>query len=248
VLALVGFSGCYGSTEPATRVGPEIATLNAHGTANNGPASTVFEYWQTASSADHRFTLPLRWPADASGPFSQQINDLASSTSYSFRVCGADSDTGNSACAQTRTFATPPAVEDAALGGTFSGCCSSVSVNAHAAADGSRPRGSVRVVNGGGVGPRIEFNGFVTCLIVNGRRATIGAVGVEDTLGTPPPNHFNANLLLTIVDGHTAGPDSYNQRLLDGHAPAPNCEETLAAQPLESTTFVVNDAATTPTR
>ncbi|MBN1528893.1 MAG: hypothetical protein JW895_07510 [Thermoleophilaceae bacterium] len=247
LLSLVALGGCYGSTEPASDVGPERATFNGRGTANDGPASTVFEYWQTESDADHRFTPPLRWPADASGPFSQAVSGLAAGTSYSFRLCGADDGTGNSICAQTRAFTTREAVEDAALGGTAAGCCSSVSINAHADPDGARPRGSVRTVSGGGVGPRIEFNGFVSCLAVEGRRATIGALGVEDTLGTPPPNHFDANLLMTIVDGHTAGADSFAQRLREGHTPLPDCEETLAAQPLGTTGFVVNDAAGEPT-
>jgi hypothetical protein len=44
-------SGCYGSTEPATDIGPESAKLNARGTANNGPAHGGFEYWLTNATA-----------------------------------------------------------------------------------------------------------------------------------------------------------------------------------------------------
>jgi hypothetical protein len=51
LLALVAgvFAGCYGSTEPATDIGPESATLQGHGTANNGPAKSWFQYWLTGS-------------------------------------------------------------------------------------------------------------------------------------------------------------------------------------------------------
>ena len=91
----------------------------------------------------------------------------------------------------------------------------------------------------------IEFNGFVTCLAVDGRRATIGALGVQNTSGLPPPNRFDANLLLTIVDGHTGGPDSIASRLREGHTPPPDCASSLEVSPLSSTTFVVNDAIAT---
>ena len=136
-------------------------------------------------------------------------------------------------------------MEDAALGGSSFGCCSSVRINAHSGPDGSQPRGSVRTVAGGAFNPRVEFNGFVSCLAVNGRRATIGAVGVVDTLGAPPPTHYDANILLAVVDGHTTGPDSSGQRLREGHTPAPDCGDTITAGPNGATTFVVNDAATT---
>jgi hypothetical protein len=38
------FAGCHGSTEPATDVGIDRATLNAHGPAGNGTAHARFEY------------------------------------------------------------------------------------------------------------------------------------------------------------------------------------------------------------
>ena len=64
-LALVG---CYGSTEPATEVERDSARLNARGTANNGPASSVFEYWPAGRQDAARQTRRLNWPGGASGP------------------------------------------------------------------------------------------------------------------------------------------------------------------------------------
>ncbi len=48
VAAALALAGCYGSTEPATQIDFDQATLNAHGTANAGDAHVYFEYWQTA--------------------------------------------------------------------------------------------------------------------------------------------------------------------------------------------------------
>jgi hypothetical protein len=39
-LACMACGGCYASTEPATDVGQSSATLHAHGTANNGEATS----------------------------------------------------------------------------------------------------------------------------------------------------------------------------------------------------------------
>jgi hypothetical protein len=47
LVGVLGVCGCYGSTEPATNVTFDAAQLNARGTANNGPASSYFEYWPT---------------------------------------------------------------------------------------------------------------------------------------------------------------------------------------------------------
>ncbi len=72
-MSVVALAGCYASTEPATNVGPEAATLNARGTANNGPARSHFEFWMTGSTRVS-WTDDQRWPAGASGPFSQRAD------------------------------------------------------------------------------------------------------------------------------------------------------------------------------
>ncbi len=105
VVALVG-SGCYGSTEPATNITSTSATLNAHGTANNGPAVTVFNYRPTNNPGGGFLSPPLHWPAGASGSFSQKVEDLFPNTEYMFQLCGSDGPP--TVCAQWRTFKTLP--------------------------------------------------------------------------------------------------------------------------------------------
>ncbi len=59
-LCVLVLGGCYGSTEPATNIGEDSATLRAQGTANNGPATSYFEYW----AAEEPFTT--RWGRETS--------------------------------------------------------------------------------------------------------------------------------------------------------------------------------------
>ena len=49
IAAALALAGCYGSTEPATQIDFDQATLNAHGTANAGDAHVYFQYWQTSN-------------------------------------------------------------------------------------------------------------------------------------------------------------------------------------------------------
>jgi hypothetical protein len=109
-LAFAGL-GCYGQTDPATDVHPNGATLQARGTADNGPASSYFEYWKSSAPAQKTRTAIKQAPAGASGPISAQLQFLTQNTSYSFRVCGWDGQEpeppASVKCAQTRTFATP---------------------------------------------------------------------------------------------------------------------------------------------
>ena len=66
-LGLAALCGCYGSTEPATEIGPESAKLIARGTADNGPAHGGFQYWLTNADRIRKATGQA-FPAGASGP------------------------------------------------------------------------------------------------------------------------------------------------------------------------------------
>jgi hypothetical protein len=241
-------AGCYGSTESATDVGIDSATLRGHGTADNGPAVSWFEYWLTGSSE----TEPPRagyhqYPAGASGPLSSKVTGLAANTSYSFKLCGADvgpEGSGPSHCAQTLTFTTKSPTEDAVWGGFWAGCCSRFDVDAKSAPNGTSPRGSIRWYRSSSSSPappRI-FNGFVTCLAINGSRAAVGAVGKWTQQGAPDAN---ATFLVTIVDGR-AQEDTYNEIETAGST-APNCATASFANQntlIDPTAdFIVNDAA-----
>ena len=101
----VGLLGCKGATLPATNISSTGAKLNLHGEADNGPAFSYFEYWQTAVPSLKSTTTVRNWPAGAQGDFGDRANGLRQATSYSFRVCGNDS--GKPAtCVNTRSFTT----------------------------------------------------------------------------------------------------------------------------------------------
>jgi hypothetical protein len=236
VLLTIALAGCYGTTEPATKVGPESATLNAQGTANNGPATTDFQYWMTAFPDEKLATPPRDWPAGASGPFSEKITKLHAGTAYSFRVCGADS--GGAACAQTRTFTTSPAVQDSAAG-SDTGIHGGLEVNAHAGPAGQNPSGYVYLRQQPTSDPGYEFEGFVSCLAVTNRKAAVGAIGHERQVN-PSTAWTAATMLVTIVDNDGA-PDTVHSGTLFA-APTPNCATASFDNQQAGGDWVVNDA------
>ena len=244
VLTLVG---CYGSTEPATDVGIDSATLNGYGTANNGRAHSYFEYWMTGSEREPFRAGGYDLPAGASGPISAKLMNLPAASAYSFRLCGydynAEGEGGPEVCAQTRTFTTKPPVEDSVKGGLWAGCCSRFEVDAKSAPNGTNARGSVRWYRSSStpIDPPRLFSGIVTCLAINGSRAAVGTVGTWRQQGSPDAN---ATFLITIVDGRTEE-DTYHEIETTGSAP-PNCasasfdhQSTLIIPTYE---FIVNDA------
>jgi hypothetical protein len=253
VLVAIALAGCYGSTEPATDVGIDSATLNGHGTANNGRAHAYFQYWLTgASDAEPPRAGGYDYPAGASGPISAKATNLAAGSSYSFRLCGwdinAEGGGGPEVCAQTRTFTTKPPVEDALRGGFWSGCCSRLDIDAKSAPNGTNARGSVQWYwhSSSSPDPPRVFNGFVTCLAVNGSRAAVGAVGKWTQNGAPDTN---ATFLITVVDGRTQE-DTYHEIETAGSAP-PNCATASFANQntlIDPTAdFIVNDAQSSNT-
>jgi hypothetical protein len=248
-VAVLGLTlaGCYGSTEPATDVAIDSATLNGHGTANNGRAHSYFQYWLTGSEREPFRAGGVDWPAGASGPFSAKATNLAAGSSYSFKLCGWDilpeGGGGPETCAQTRTFTTKPPVEDAVRGGFWAGCCSRFDVDAKSAPNGTNSRGSVSwfAHSSSSPDPPERFIGLVTCLAVSGSRAAVGAVGHWSQQGSPDAN---ATFLITIVDGR-ADEDTYHEVETAGSA-LPNCATASFANQntlIDPTAdFIVNDA------
>jgi hypothetical protein len=104
-------------------------------------------------------------------------------------------------------------------------------------------RGSVRwyASSSSSPDPPRTFNGFVTCLAVDGFRAAVGAVGKWTQQGSPDAS---ATLLITIVDGRTEE-DTYHGVETAGSA-LPNCatasfanQNTLLDPQAD---FILNDA------
>ena len=225
-LALAALAGCYASTEPASEVTQSSAKLNAHGTANTGDVQSGFELWPTDSPSRQVSTgSGFRWPAGASGPFSIKVEGLSPSTSYSFRICGSDIDEGGPyICAQTLTFTTKAATQDELWGGFFG----SPSFNGYARAK-SGPNGE----NANGHLFASDFNGFVTCLRVEGNRAAVGGVG------------SNSAMVMTVVDNGPTGTDTV-QRAVAPVAFPPHCAAASFANQVpvatDSEGFIVIDA------
>jgi hypothetical protein len=234
VLSTLALAGCYASTEPATNIGPETAQLNAKGTANNGEAQSYFEYWLTGSTQETLVTRPWRdWPAGVSGPFSEVAKDLAAGSSYSFRVCGDDPGRTGIACAQTRTFTTKPAVEDAVLGSHIWSDVETLYVTAHSTATGANPHGTVRFCCGDPFSGPIDYNGTVTCLAVSGNKAAIGSADGDE------------KILVTVVDGRQTV-DKFSRVVTHGSA-LPDCAHATFGSEGEpfwpGGDIVVNDAS-----
>jgi hypothetical protein len=205
------------------------ATLNARGTANNGPATSVFEYWPTGRQDVTRRTRRLAWPAGASGPIVFTVTPLRPGTPYSFRLCGADKGQTD-VCAQTRSFTTSASSEDlvsgsyerpGGLGGT---------VDAASRPSGENPRGSVSSSSTGGPTGRFTFSGNVSCLKVVGHRGVVGAEGSIQPAGAP--GSLPATSLLTVDDGVVDDPDTVGESVSYTTSlppPPPDCDNASFA-------------------
>ncbi len=178
MVSALALAACYGSTEPATNIGEDSATLHARGTANHGPATSYIEYWTDGDPlpGQSRPRTPTRsWPAGVSGPFSEKVSDLLVASQYSFRLCGNDQG-AEPVCAQTRTFATPTPTGDY-VKGSFAGLSPliaspyTVRFNARSGPSGENARGTVKFTFAG-----TTTTGTVRCLRVNDIFARIGVV------------------------------------------------------------------------
>ena len=204
-------------------------------------AASFFEYWLTGDSTQTRRTDTRYWPAGASGRFSEVVRNLAGALSYSFRLCGADEGQAQPACAQTRSFTTRTPTEDSVRGSASFGCCSGMDVDAASGPSGERPRGSLSMRLGSSFSQTsYRFTGFVTCLVVDGNRAAIGAVGHERVL--PQDETRPATALASVVDGRI-GDDLVSRYETSPGSSPPDC----AAAPEAPNSgflveFIVDDA------
>jgi hypothetical protein len=156
-------------------------------------------------------------------------------------VCGWNEDEAATPCAQTQSFTTGKPVEDSATGSWFTGTAADGSVDARSGPAGQNPHGDVWKID-----RRIPtvFHGFVTCLVVHGNRAAVGAVGHESNdpvAGTQHP----ATLLVTIEDNGASGSDTWHDVLQQGSTP-PACAGASFANQMSLSyslnEIVVNDA------
>jgi hypothetical protein len=244
LVSVVVFAGCYGSTERATEVGPDSATLNAAGTANNGPATAYFEYWITGSSGPPQQTDPAHFPGGSSGAFSQKVTGLAETSSYSFRLCGSDDSGGPTVCAQTRTFETHPLpVEDSVTGNFDVSGVAFGTIDAHSGPSGENPRGQIHYQ--GTFNGWATFDGDVTCVAVTGHQGAVGAVG-QGTTVEDPSNPQPVTVLATVVDSDGSGSDTVFGVFTGGSTPPDCATASFGGQVGQSGELVVEDALPNP--
>jgi hypothetical protein len=167
-LGMVGallLSGCYGSTEPATDIGIDSATLRAYGDTEDSPTTSWFQYWRTSEPGNIRTTASHDLPARLRGPLSQPVSGLDPITQYSFRLCGSTEDRAP-VCAQTRTFRTLDG--DVVTANLRSGGVDA-SLRAVSGPQGEAPRGYFAVAP-----PSPDPSEKVVCLSVHGDEAVVG--------------------------------------------------------------------------
>jgi hypothetical protein len=228
VVVLIGttvvLAGCYGSTEPATNVELDHATLHGYGTADQGTTHVWFQYWPTAQPGMVT-TVTTQDFGDETGPVSRDTRTLTVATNYSFRLCGSDQTIPQGVCAQTRAFRTLTPAGDFVRGGfltQFTGVGHDGTVDAHSDAGGTHPGGTVTlpVVNTS-TGP-FKFSGTVTCVRVQGSQAAVGAVGIVGST--------HESVLLALVDkSPSPGLDQVGWTETPGSTP-PDCA-TAVFQP-----------------
>jgi hypothetical protein len=198
--------GCYGSTEYVTKLDLTSATLNGHGTTDDGAAGVYFEYWPTDTPAAKQTTQAETVPGGVTGPFSQSVAGLEEDTSYSYRLCGADE--GEPAvCAQTRTFVTGRSSVRATgevpvpYGETG---WTSIDLTAFAAPQGEAPDGrAFSVIYNAEAGPPGGISlpvgsrelPNISCVVIRGNRAVVGFVQKPSWGDNPPTDQQYAYLL-----------------------------------------------------
>jgi hypothetical protein len=173
VLVAAIVSGCYGSTEPATDIGFDAATLHAYGNTEGSPTTSWFEYWRT-SEPGVLTTARQGWPAHVRGPLSARLSEpyrgLDPITQYSFRLCG-ETEGRAPVCAQTRTFRTLDG--DLVTGYVRSGGVDA-SLRAVSGPNGEAPHGYFALPPPS-PGPPEQ----VVCLSVHGDEAVVGFRGAD---------------------------------------------------------------------
>jgi hypothetical protein len=105
-------------------------------------------------------------------------------------------------------------------------------VNAHSGPAGQNPQGTLFA--------RAQFDAFtgsVTCVLVNGSQATVGAIG--NFPGTPDAKE---TMILRVADGGPSGTDSVGVSITPGATTPPSCGGQSGGTDSGDTLLVVNDA------
>ncbi len=186
----LALAGCYAQTDQPTQVTSTSAQLNAVGRTDSSPAHYYFQYSTSASALGTGFglqtptrTAPANVPGHGSNvSFGETVGSLSPGTVYYDRVCGGDQQVAPDACAGTGMFFTVPSAAQTYVTGTYIYNRTGGSVHA---ASGPNGRAVEGYVNSSDATTNFNFSGNVTCLLVNGNQAAVGAVGTATSYANP---------------------------------------------------------------
>ena len=228
IATAAGLSGCFLDPEVASNVGHRSARLNARGQTGDAPGWFHFQYARRErqlGTAKGRVTpergpIPPETPPGGQGAgVSETVTGLLPGRVYVFRVCGRQGAMTVSVCAPIRSFFTRPSNRQNWVSGAFqdSFLLSFLRFDAAVSRFGRHADGLLFDL----IDRAQDFEGRVTCLRLDGGRATIGAVGAydADTFDSEPP--VPATELITVVDD-PAGDVVRRVARADGTAP-PDC-------------------------
>ena len=208
-----------------------------------GPTQYWFEYGTTTSyesSTPHRSVNVT--DAARSYPVQETVLGLLEGTEYHSRLCARDAN-GHGVCGNDSTFTTTTGRDSVTGTGTVFaipqiGYALGASLDVNSAADGSNATGGATNAPGSFYF-KIPDSGPVTCLRVDGNRATIGFVAQPPGIGEPPETQPIPKLVF-VEDNGTTG-DRYGSRSVN--EPATTCPAAVDA---DFHPFVVGDQSIPP--
>ena len=204
VVAVAALSaGCgVGETQPATHVTDVAATLTGKvRNTEDGLTRYRFEYGTTTAygSATPWRATEIQGTANYA---SDVAGGLAHGTLYHYRLCAQD-ETGRGVCGKDETLTTTDGLDSVVGDGVLLdlGITNyAAALDAHSDPGGAAPRGSAWTLPGSLV-PRVADSGDVTCLRVEGNRATVG-FDITPIIGDDPSGGA-----LVFVKDNGADPD-----------------------------------------
>lgn len=215
------------------------------GNIEEGSTRYWFEYGPTGAYGSST-TPAARWLRSRVGsPVTAVVDGLEPDTEYHYRLCGEDAE-GVGGCGADRTVRTTPTV-DSVLGSAVHrsivpelGAVEAASVHAASASDGTAPTGRASTMPGSDYF-RYPDSGPVTCLRVDGNRATVGFEVINDA--APPPPEPPRYRLIVVEDNGPTG-DRVLHQPFEGDptaCPAPTAELRGDRDPVEQGNFTVHD-------
>ena len=222
LMLLVLVSCGVGDTKPADDVSD--VGFRMHGDIANtvdGATSYHFEYGLTSAYGSSTAVRSQVVVAGTRSAVDEQVTGLAEATRYHYRLCAVDVD-GHGLCGADTTVTTD-AGHDSVVGqgwiildGTNRIALGSGVMDAHSDADGTNATGRASASPGPHT-PFFDDVGDVTCLRVEGNRASIGFL--TDAVDPPAANE-RYPLMVFIEDNGSSG-DRWTERSLS--SPATSC-------------------------